>query len=102
MGLECSSVLFRSERTEVHDDGQEISYNVTENFKGTMESFKKTFPKRVNWQKDKEYLVFMRKATNGYLQLCGYEGAVICESDESFDEALELVKKGTDYVSSEK
>ena len=87
--------VFTMKPTEVYSSNgftDEVIFNVTVNYKGTMTDLKQTLPKRIGFEKDKEYLLFMTNFSGEFTQLAAYNGAVICEDDENYSEALELVK----------
>lgn len=87
--------VFTMKPTEVYSSNgftDEVIFNVTANYKGTMTDLKQTLPKRIGFEKDKEYLLFMTNFSGEFTQLAAYNGAVICEDDENYSEALELVK----------
>lgn len=87
--------VFTMKPTEVyavHGEADEVIFNITANYKGSVTKFKKIMPARVGFEKGKEYLVFMVEGAQESIQLAAYNGAVICEDDENYSEALELVK----------
>lgn len=87
--------VFTMKPTEVYSSNgftDEVIFNVTVNYKGTMTDLKQTLPKRIGFEKDKEYLLFMTNFSGEFTQLAAYNGAVICEDDENYSKALELVK----------
>ena len=87
--------VFTMKPTEVyavHGEADEVIFNITANYKGSMTKFKKIMPARVGFENGKEYLVFMVEGAQESIQLAAYNGAVICEDDDNYGEALELVK----------
>ena len=70
----------------------DVVFSVIKNYKGEMTLSKKVLPKSSDLEKRKVYLVFMVKPNEESIQLAAYNGAVICEDDENYSEALELVK----------
>lgn len=69
-----------------------LVYTIKQNYKGDFSLTKKAMPSRVNWQKGKEYILFMNELKDGYIQLAAYDGAVICEDDELFEKAIEMLE----------
>lgn len=70
----------------------DVVFSVIKNYKGEMTVYEKVLPKRAGFEKRKVYLVFMVKPNEESIQLAAYNGAVICEDDENYSKALELVK----------
>ena len=70
----------------------DVVFSVIKNYKGEMTLSKKVLPKSSDLEKRKVYLVFMVKPNEESIQLAAYNGAVICEDDENYSKALELVK----------
>ena len=89
---DCVFTMKPTEVYAVHGEADEVIFNITANYKGSMTKFKKIMPARVGFEKGKEYLVFMVEGAQESIQLAAYNGAVICEDDENYSEALELVK----------
>ena len=80
-----------AEVSEIHPHAADVRYVIREHYKGQLEIVKKTMPSRVNWQKGKEYILFLDEY-NDHIQLAAYNGAVICEDDEMFSQAVDILE----------
>ena len=79
------------EVNEIHPHAADVRYVIREHYKGQLEIVKTTMPSRVNWQKGKEYILFLDEY-NDHIQLAAYNGAVICEDDEMFSQAVDILE----------
>jgi len=80
-----------AEVSEIHPHAADVRYVIREHYKGQLEIVKKTMPSRVNWQKGKEYILFLDEYDE-HIQLAAYNGAVICEDDEMFSQAVDILE----------